>query len=326
MDILSEPPFSLPEKFDAVDDAIDANAIIAEAIVENGLPVYGIHDESWIGQTTPKDMDQARMTIKQLYRDWSVEGLGERGPLYDSILDGLSAFLHHEPPSKRYLHRVLVPGAGLGRLVLEICAAGYTVEGSEVSYHQLLTSNYILNCTDDVNQHKLFPWALSFSNHLTRANQLQSVSIPDVNPATYLEASQTTLQSDSHYSDRLSMTAGDFKEVYKQSKYAASFYAVVTCFFIDTAPNLIEYIETIKHCLKEGGIWINVGPLQWHYENDGEPGSFELSNDEVKLLVEKLGFSIEEEHVAVDTVGYMQNPHDMLLNLYRPAYWVARKF
>lgn len=34
---------------------------------------------------------------------------------------------------------------------------------------------------------------------------------------------------------------------------------VATCFFIDTAHNVIDYIDTIWKILKPGGIWINVG-------------------------------------------------------------------
>lgn len=30
--------------------------------------------------------------------------------------------------------------------------------------------------------------------------------------------------------------------------------AVVTCFFIDTAHNIVEYIEIISRILKEGGV------------------------------------------------------------------------
>ena len=40
---------------------------------------------------------------------------------------------------------------------------------------------------------------------------------------------------------------------------------VVTCFFIDTAHNVIEYIECISKILKKGGVWINIGPLLYHY-------------------------------------------------------------
>ncbi len=34
---------------------------------------------------------------------------------------------------------------------------------------------------------------------------------------------------------------------------------VATCFFIDTAHNVIEYVETIWKILKPGGVWINLG-------------------------------------------------------------------
>lgn len=41
--------------------------------------------------------------------------------------------------------RVLLPGAGLGRLALEIAAKGYAVQGNEFSYQMLFASNFILN-------------------------------------------------------------------------------------------------------------------------------------------------------------------------------------
>jgi carnosine N-methyltransferase len=46
---------------------------------------------------------------------------------------------------------------------------------------------------------------------------------------------------------------------------------VVTCFFIDCANNIIEFIETIFRILKPGGSWINLGPLLYHFsETNGE--------------------------------------------------------
>lgn len=42
--------------------------------------------------------------------------------------------------------------------------------------------------------------------------------------------------------------------------------AVLTCFFIDTAQNIVSYIETIATLLREGGVWINIGPLLFHFE------------------------------------------------------------
>ncbi len=34
---------------------------------------------------------------------------------------------------------------------------------------------------------------------------------------------------------------------------------VTTCFFIDTAHNIIEYVERLWKILKPGGVWINFG-------------------------------------------------------------------
>ena len=35
----------------------------------------------------------------------------------------------------------------------------------------------------------------------------------------------------------------------------------MTCYFIDTAHNVIAYIENISKILKPGGYWINLGKL-----------------------------------------------------------------
>ena len=41
--------------------------------------------------------------------------------------------------------RVLVPGTGLSRLLLEVVERGYAGQGNEFSYQMLLVSNYMLN-------------------------------------------------------------------------------------------------------------------------------------------------------------------------------------
>jgi carnosine N-methyltransferase len=73
--------------------------------------------------------------------------------------------------------------------------------------------------------------------------------------------------------------------------------SVITCFFIDTARNIIDYLQTIYELLDDAGVWINIGPLLWHFENvvdkkRGE-GSLELSLDEVVDLANKIGFEIK---------------------------------
>lgn len=352
MDILSEPPFSLPQTFRDVDDAIDSNADIAEAILQAGLVMYGINadDHSWHGTATPRDMDKARSTIRQLYRDWSAEGHKEITAVTRPIQRLLLAHLPFLYGDEKHKQRVLVPGAGLGRTVFDLVGDGYSVEGNEISYHQLIASNYMLNCTGKAGQHTLYPFALGFSNHTTRANQLRAFEIPDTELAKYLEARQEVDGCKVPFSERMTMSSGDFCVLYRQPYYGHHFSAVVTCFFIDTAPNLINYIETIKHCLATGGIWINGGPLLWHFESSptpaekakgngssrsddmhahqgiGDPGSFELSNDEVVALVQRFGFEIikHEERLA-DAPGYIMDERSMLTHQYHPSLWVARK-
>ncbi|PNS15226.1 Carnosine N-methyltransferase [Sphaceloma murrayae] len=343
-DLLSEAPFSLTQTFQAVDDAIDSNADIAEAILALGLETYEIDPDSdeWRGTAKPSDMDKARSSIRQLYRDWSAEGTDERHATFNTMLSALDSTHAAIPQAQRCHISVLVPGAGLGRLVLDVCAAGYSVEGNEISYHQLLVSNWILNHQPAPQTHKLYPWALSFSNHLNRQNQLQKVMIPDVAAGIHLQESAT---SEIHPFQRMSMSSGDFCVIYKGEEYTNSFHAVLTCFFIDTAPNLIAYIDSIRNCLKPGGVWINMGPLLWHFEGGsnqkkshksvaqamdtdlgiGEAGSFELTNDEVLALLGKCGFDVTHHDNQSHATGYIQDPRSMLQNTYRPSFWMATK-
>ena len=41
--------------------------------------------------------------------------------------------------------RILVPGAGLGRLAFDLAQEGFSAEGAEFSYFMLLASDFILN-------------------------------------------------------------------------------------------------------------------------------------------------------------------------------------
>jgi N2227-like protein len=49
------------------------------------------------------------------------------------------------------------------------------------------------------------------------------------------------------------------------------------CTIQDTAPVVMDYIETIHRLLKPGGVWINLGPLLYHWAANG-PGDDERYN------------------------------------------------
>ncbi|KAK2772166.1 hypothetical protein FQN52_005018 [Onygenales sp. PD_12] len=352
--MLAKPPFSILDNLNNVDDAIDANADIAHAILSTGLEAFGLtakpdgkDPKAWHDTATASDIGKAHSTVRQFYRDWSAEGIPERDACYKPVMDDLDELFGSRPNVS-----VLVPGAGLGRLVFDLSSAGYHAEGNEISYHQLLASNWALNHTKGPNEYPLYPFALQFSNIKSRKQQLQRVLIPDVHPGTVV-ASQMATEPENNGRGRgsMSMSAADFVVQYANSSQTDSFDAVATVFFIDTAPNLIRYIETIHNCLKPGGYWINVGPLLWHWEDTpaarsddmhraartaegapekfyqgiGEPGRVELSEEEVVLLIRQFGFEFIKAEEQVGDCGYIQDPESMLQNVYRPVHWVARK-
>ena len=343
---MAAPPFNILDTLERVDDAIDGNAEIACLILKSAYKIFGLDPnfENWQGVATPDDVDKARSTIRQLYRDWSAEGAEERDVCYTPVLDMVDETFGTKD---RCLVKILVPGAGLGRLVFEFCRRGYAVEGNEISYHQLGASNWVLNYTQEFEQHELYPFALDFSNVVSRTHQLKRVLIPDVHPRSELQ--QPNEHSSIPASERMKMTAADFAVLYSTEEHRGRFDTVATVYFLDTAPNVLKYIETIHNCLNIGGLWINLGPLLWHFAERGpgdvfsaqdskestgegggrmgieEPGSIELSNEELLVLVEKMGFEIQHHEIRQNGSGYMQNPNSMLQNTYSVTYWVARK-
>jgi carnosine N-methyltransferase len=330
------------------------------AILESGLDSFGIPSQplsavngkdpnDWRGKATSNDLEKARSTLRQFYRDWSAEGAFEREACYGPVFKALLAERSSRSDVKM---RVLVPGAGLGRLVFDLCGLGFDTEGNEISYHQLLASSYILNHCPEAHAHELFPWVHSFSNHKNRTNQLKSVKIPDLHPGTTLGGNEDA--------GEMSMSASDFLLLYGDEAYKDKFDAVATVFFLDTAPNIIRYIEAIKNCLRPGGILVNIGPLLWHFENnapgthgrekdassedDGkgstpvlsqervsdssvgiaDPGAVELTDDEVVALIEKFGFDVEKRESGI-VAPYIQDPQSMMQNTYMASHWIARK-
>ena len=118
-----------------------------------------------------------------------------------------------------------------------------------------------------------------------------------------------------------SMTAGDFLEVYTEPQ---EWNCVATCFFIDCASNVVEFIETIFHILQPGGIWVNLGPLLYHYSNMKNERSIEPSYEVLCEVIKKVGFKIEKSQTGLKT-SYCQNPKAMLQYEYESVFFVCRK-
>lgn len=259
----------------------------------------------------PNDIIKLRSTLKLYIRDWSIEGEKEREMCYAPILSELQRYF---PNREEYVKgiSVLVPGAGLGRLMYEIAKLGFKSQGNEFSYFMLLCSDYILNKTTDKNEYVIQPLIHSFSNVYKEDSPFKLISIPDESLFEELSKTET---------GEMSMVAGEFVRVYKSQ--VGVWNSVVTCFFIDTANNIIEYIETIHLILKQGGVWINLGPLLYHYTEIESECSIELSWEELKHIILKYGFRIEKEEDRECTYSTVQD--SMMKTIYRCIFFIAIK-
>ena len=138
------------------------------------------------------------------------------------------------------------------------------------------------------------------------------VAIPDLHPGNCGVSS-----------DHLSMCAGDFMEVYGDPKQVGEWDSVVTCFFIDTAHNVLDYLTVIARCLREGGFWINHGPLQYHWADShlylpGGELSIELPLEAIERAAPAFGLRLVRREERVCT--YTNNRRSMQQNTYRTAF------
>ncbi|KAF0721169.1 hypothetical protein AaE_010147 [Aphanomyces astaci] len=252
-------------------------------------------------KTPYRHYSKLKSTLHQLVRDWAVEGAEERERCYQPIVDELKRVLP-VGPDNRNQQKVLVPGAGLGRLALEIVSAGYATQGNEFSYQMLFTSNFILNCARQPDAYTVHPWIDNPSNVMSFDDFGRAVSIPDVSPDSLLA---------------LTSSPGE------------TWDCIVTCFFIDAAPNVIEFIEAFERLLKPGGVWINLGPLLYHWQNgsgaddDRYDQSIELSYEEIKHVAEGYNFKFTREERK--ECLYTCNPTSMLRSVYNCIMFTAIK-
>lgn len=75
--------------------------------------------------------------------------------------------------------------------------------------------------------------------------------------------------------------------------------------------------------MKPGGIWVNLGPLLWHYSEQPIEVQIELSCEEVLDLVPKFGFKVRT--LEFRRCKYTQKPDSMLNLEYEAVFFSAVK-
>ena len=281
--------------------------------------------------------------------------------------------------------RVAIPGSGLGRLAWEIYAKGFSAQGSDFSLPMLLASDFILNGCGGVNNegdedgrggkgsHRQFaisPWLTETKNVKSLQDRLRFVVVPDVDPTCVKLRNDD--DDDNEQLPEFTMLAGEFLSLYShflpghsrlldhqgQPNSNEKFNAVVCSFFIDTAPTLPHYLVTIWHILEDGGLFVNLGPLMYHWSGHGglipedldettrnNQGDYFINAkhkqrtehldqrylksvdytwEEARDMIIACGFEIVEEELDVKT-KYTSDASSMMKVIYDCVFFVARK-
>ncbi|TNY17740.1 N2227-like protein-domain-containing protein [Rhodotorula diobovata] len=288
------------------EDAVEANAVVADELAALGLELARREGVPVGLRSRLASREDGRVveTLKHFVRDWSAEGRSERDALFPPVLDALRDEFGEGQHCRG--KKVLVPGCGLGRLAYEIAHQGFSVDANDFSHFMNLGVSLLFTRTHTPLQHSLAPYVHSFSHQRTRADLVRRVSFPDVVPRRDLA---------------LRFVPGDFVELVRaeDKRGQARYDAVVTLFFLDTASNLLAYLDAIWAALKPGGVWINEGPLLYY----GNPG-MELPLEDVVRAAQLVGFVVEQRN-ELREVRYTADDRGMYTFAYDCAFWVARK-
>ncbi|KAL7722252.1 carnosine N-methyltransferase [Entamoeba marina] len=199
--------------------------------------------------------------LQQSVREWSTFGKDIRSMVFLPIINEIP--LHST---------ILIPGAGLCRLAYELQLIGNYCTVVECNHYMLLTMNTIIS--SEQNAFTIAPFVANTSDLLHSSAQTVTYQIPDVSPFEIMKSVK--------YSDM------DFESFC--SKDLVQYDVVCTCYFIDTSFNIVNYLNGIYSKLKQGGKWINVGPLHW--VNDSF-SALHLAMNEIIEIATSIGFSLE---------------------------------
>ncbi len=241
------------------------------------------------------EFNKLKSTLKLFIRDWTIEGKKERDITYDPIISEIKKYFSLKKNYKP-MNKILVPGAGLCRLAFEIGKLGFEIDTIEVSYYMIICSNFILNSNLKKNQYKIQPLIHSFNCLKKENDPFQIFNIPDENI--------NDIMNNNNYG-KINIIPGDFILSYKNKNNI--YDGIITCFFLDTANNIIQFIEIIYNILKKNGIWINFGPLLYHFHNISNEVSIELSWEEIKKIIVKFGFDIINEKMIDSTYSSIED-------------------
>ena len=282
------------------------------------IPSFGANTANSDNFNEEQPYEEAVQIIAHLTRDWSKDGTILRDE-YNWIKEQL--WRHHSFPTttESVLSPILVPGAGIGRLAFDLAFAQdeectsecfvqypFAVEANDNSIVMAAAAHHLFHIhntdkvTDDSmsnkeGQTKIYPFVSdSFTNEVDSQRRYDSAVLEKLH-----------IMCDQKSRPKLSYTVGDFVTTYSSPSKRGQYGSLVSLFFIDTATNIYDYIFTIRHLLRNRGVWINLGPVQWHRNSQLHP-----TTNELRDMIQAAGFDIKYWEVSEKLVAY-RHPDDL---------------
>lgn len=319
------------KKLKKIDTHIQKNQEVFNLIVDSTKAHHGLSYRDFDGpkaslQNTLATNYRVVEALGHFVRDWSDDGTSEILPLLDYIKDYLDKIV---PADEVQNTCVVLPGSGLGRVSHEIAlhrdyGAVYAVEFSGLMHACHLFVYEKLKAPKDKKyggSHSLFPYIHTCSNFNKTDSQFRLIDIPNGVPKP----------------ENLHVVLDDFRyfSIPEDRKYKN--VVVISVFFMDTAENLIDYIDVINQLTTplsrssvKNGYWINVGPLKY-----GTAAQVELSASEFARLRPKIGWNdintlntLEEptsKYCHNGVLGYITDKESLWQGYYGLAMWTSAR-
>ncbi|CAK9436107.1 uncharacterized protein LODBEIA_P06650 [Lodderomyces beijingensis] len=275
------------EKLDSIDDGIASNYKLINDAADYTVKKYGISQDDFNlleKQEKPSTASGSNYRVIEALghytRDWTPGHVGlELLPVFEYVASQLELLIEYQQKKDTAL---VFPGSGLGRLAYEFSKGGYgavfAIESSGLM-NSLVDFNYseLPPTTQKENQaYTIYPHIHTNSDFYNTQSQLRTFEYKPV--------------GSSHKPDALVNVNGDFLnfEIPARKKYKN--IVVVSVFFLDTAENLIAYLDKISELSTPGdgverGYWINAGPLKY-----GSAAQVELNADELAFVRDNMGW------------------------------------
>lgn len=321
------------KRLSKIDQAVNKNQSFMTEIANHAIDMYGLSYQDFEILKDNKNSKNNSSSLNyrvvealgHFVRDWTKEGELELKYLMDNIKTELDRII---PSDQRGKTCVVIPGSGLGRIAHDIANLGKeygsqfaSVQAVEYSGLMNVCNSFIYNNNQSADGKgtdlEIFPYIHSSSNIVKSSSQFRSSKIDRLisKPAN------------------LQINHDDFRyfEIPDSSKYDN--VVVLSVFFVDTAENLIEYLDAIKSITSnknvKRGYWINLGPLKY-----GSAAQAELTAEELCKVRKAMGWNdlryvntIEDDFEEANNslVGYITDTQSMWQGYYGLSMWTSER-